>query len=184
MIKLYPWYFSVLEMKQFKDNIKTMKRKNIAKYNDDTININLEDMYFILYDTRQTIYLDQTPCNYGDFRYWYRCPICDRRCSKLYCLANKKTQQMRGYRCNKCANFHRLTLNRTKTDCTYYFELAVKEGKKIDPTFNPQNYLNELVCPEKPKGMHWNTYSKHYKRFNRYVKLGEDYWLKGALRIV
>jgi hypothetical protein len=31
--------------------------------------------------------LERTPCRYGGFRTWYRCPWCDRRCAVLYGLS-------------------------------------------------------------------------------------------------
>ena len=78
----------------------------------------------------------------------------------------------------QCLGLHNRTLNRSKTDCVYYWEQAVKEAQKIVPGYEAKDYLTPDF-PDKPKGMHWKTYDKHRAKYYQYRRKGEDLWLSG-----
>ena len=80
--------------------------------------------------------------------------------------------------CRKCLGLHNRTLNRSKTDCVYYWEQAVKEAQKIVTGYEAKDYITPDF-PDKPKGMHWKTYFKHRAKYYRYWRKGEDLWLSG-----
>lgn len=51
----------------------------------------------------QTIWLDKTPCYFGGYRWWFKCPTCPRRAGKLY-----KRQDYRCIECNQLTYKSRL----------------------------------------------------------------------------
>ncbi|MCR5492323.1 MAG: hypothetical protein K6F12_07840, partial [Streptococcus sp.] len=117
--------------------------------------------------------LDKIAGTKGGYRYFFLCPRCQKRCRVLY-------KREIAYYCRMCQGIHKQTLNRSKTDCQYYWELALKEARKIDPYFTPKRggYMFDGF-PERPKYMRINTYLKHYRRFRKYVEKGDSLWLKG-----
>lgn len=120
--------------------------------------------------------LTTQPLNYGGVRWYFYCPECCARAYNLYAINNKRAF----YTCSKCAKVHEYTLNRTKTDCTYYWELAVKEARKIDPTFNAKNQgymFLERRFPSRPKRMKRTKYWRIYKRYMNYIAKGNKLWL-------
>src|SRR5580704_14887870 len=48
--------------------------------------------------TSYIIHIDQVPCNYGGFRYYFKCPLCQNRFRKLYFA------QQSVILCRKCLN--------------------------------------------------------------------------------
>ncbi|WP_105179345.1 hypothetical protein [Streptococcus suis] len=126
----------------------------------------------IYYDSQQ-INLASIPGTYGGVRYFFLCPICEKRCRKLF-----KNSLI--FACGTCQDRHRATLNRSKTDCQYYFELAFKEARKIDPCYYPEKgYVDYDNFPSRPKRMRVKTYWKHYRKFTSYLDKGVSYWLGG-----
>ncbi|HEM3590753.1 TPA: hypothetical protein U1C03_001937 [Streptococcus suis] len=119
----------------------------------------------------QQINLASIPGTYGGVRYFFLCPICEKRCRKLF-----KNSLI--FACGTCQDRHRATLNRSKTDCQYYFELAFKEARKIDPSYYPEKgYVDYDNFPSRPKRMRAKTYWKHYRKFTSYLDKGVSNWL-------
>jgi hypothetical protein len=50
-------------------------------------------------DIRERIDIDTTPCNFGGVRYWFVCPSCNRRASKIHVAPGS-----RHFRCRNCAD--------------------------------------------------------------------------------
>ena len=71
-------------------------------------------------------------------------------------------------------------MNRSKTDCQYYWELALKEARKVEPGWSPKRggYMFDSF-PERPKYMKQKRYYKHYQKFVYYTRKGDRFWLNG-----
>lgn len=152
---------------------KPLKQKGLSKISGKLkgvgITIDLNNLT-VNYDS-QEINLASIPGTYGGLRYFFLCPICGRRCRKLF-----KNSLI--FACGTCQDRHRATLNRSKTDCQYYFELAFKEARKIDPSYYPEKgYVDYDNFPSRPKRMRAKTYMRHYRKFTSYLDKGLSYWL-------
>ncbi|HEL1740097.1 hypothetical protein J8K62_00305 [Streptococcus suis] len=154
---------------------KPLKQKRLSRVSgklkglDITVDLN---SLTVNYDS-QEINLASIPGTYGGVRYFFLCPICEKRCRKLF-----KNSLI--FACGTCQDRHRATLNRSKTDCQYYFELAFKEARKIDPSYYPEKgYVDYDNFPSRPKRMRAKTYWKHYRKFTSYLDKGLSYWLGG-----
>lgn len=134
------------------------------------------DSLFMIYDG-QEIDVKRQSMNYGGYRYYLHCPSCGEPRTSLYWRNNKAIS------CRICLGLHARTLNRSKTDCVYYWEQAVKEAKKIMPGYEAKDYLTPDF-PDKPKRMHWKTYYKHRAKYYKYWRKGEDLWLSGVSRLI
>lgn len=133
-------------------------------------NLKLEENRAVLIN-KARVFITSIPCNYGGNRWYFICPNCSRTCYKLFFITVNIPV------CNICSNANKRTLNRTKTDCCYYWRLAVKVGKKIDSSYSPPNYLPQnLVPPKKPDGMTFRKYMKYHHRFWKYVLKGNSYF--------
>jgi len=93
---------------------------------------------------KQTIWFDETPCNYGGSRKWFSCPDCDQRAAVLY-LVDKL------FLCRKCYQ-----LPYTSQGEDYLERLARKAGKISDRLGMDE----EDGVLTKPKGMHWQTFDR------------------------
>ncbi|MBM7153134.1 hypothetical protein NOL14_02645 [Streptococcus suis] len=149
---------------------KPLKQKRLSRVSgklkglDITVDLN---SLTVNYDS-QEINLASIPGTYGGVRYFFLCPICEKRCRKLF-----KNSLI--FACGTCQDRHRATLNRSKTDCQYYFELAFKEARKIDPSYYPEKgYVDYDNFPSRPKRMRAKTYWKHYRKFTSYLDKGVD----------
>ncbi|MGO0042357.1 hypothetical protein [Streptococcus suis] len=155
--------------------IKPLKEKGLSKacgqLRGQTITIDLNNLT-TTYDSQQ-INLASIPGTYGGTRYFFLCPDCGRRCRKLY-------KQYLYFSCGTCQQVHKKTLNRSKTDCQYYFNLALKEARKADPSYYPEKgYVDYDNFPSRPKRMRAKTYWRHYRKFTSYLDKGVSYWLGG-----
>lgn len=154
---------------------KPLKQKGLSKISGKLkgvgITIDLNSLT-VNYDS-QEINLASIPGTYGGLRYFFLCPICGRRCRKLF-----KNSLI--FACGTCQDRHRATLNRSKTDCQYYFELAFKEARKIAPSYYPKKgYVDYDNFPSRPKRMRSKTYWKHYRKYTSYLDKGVSFWLGG-----
>lgn len=153
--------------------IKELKKYNLTEgtFTDNT-EIKIDNNPFIIINNCK-IHLSKLKCNYGNYRYYFICPYCGMRKTKLNTLENGVIPL-----CVKCLNIDKFTLNRTKTDPCYYWELAVKECKKIDPKHKQDDYIH-FIFPDRPKYMRYKKYLKHYRKFSYYVDMGNAIWLRG-----
>ncbi|WP_438478361.1 hypothetical protein [Streptococcus pluranimalium] len=155
--------------------IKPMKLKSLthgfAELDGRKLEINLDQLYVTFGD--DSFELARIPGTKGGYRYFFLCPDCGRRCRKLYSYSSA------WYACSKCQEVHKQTLNRTKTDCQYYWGLAIREARKLDPKFEPRKgYVDYGDFPKRPKWMKHHKYMKHWIRFNRYLDKGIKLWLR------
>jgi len=97
--------------------------------------------------SHQTIWLDSTPCNFGGYRPWFRCPsgICGNRAAILYYSGS--------FACRDCCNLAYSSQSETSTLRASYKINRTRQKLGWKPGF-----LNGVEW--KPKGMHWKTFSR------------------------
>ena len=155
--------------------IKPMKDKNIshgiAELDGRKLEIDLDNLYIIF--EHDCFDLARIPGTKGGNRYFFLCPDCGRRCRLLY-------KRYLYFSCGTCLDIHKSTLNRSKTDCQYYWELALREARKVEPNWSPRRggYMFDSF-PERPKYMKQKRYYKHYQKFVYYTRKGDRFWLNG-----
>ncbi len=161
------------------DNIiRGMKKQGISKgmgkLGSDHLTVDLDNLYIGLGST--SFELSRISGTKGGHRYFFLCPDCGRRCRKLY-------KRYLYFSCGNCQQVHKQTLNRSKTDCQYYWERALREARKVQPGWTPERggYMFDGF-PSRPKRMKRDRYYKHYQRFLNYVRKGDSYWLRGLSR--
>ena len=102
-------------------------------------------------DYSYPVRIEWTPCNYGGRRAWWVCPDCGRRVAVLW--------GGRRYACRHC---HDLAYKSTRTapgsEC---YARANKIRARL-------GWGGGVASPpgNKPKGMHWSTYSRLIKQLN------------------
>lgn len=157
------------------DFIRAMRAKQLTRgvgeLEGEKIRLDLDNLRMALGNVSYD--LDRIPGKKGGYRYFFLCPNCDKRCRVFYKRHNF-------YSCGTCQEVYKSTLNRSKTDCQYYWERALREARKVVPNWSPRRggYMFENF-PDKPKRMRWETYWRHRKRFVNYVRKGDSYWLNG-----
>lgn len=89
--------------------------------------------------------------NYGNSRYWMRCPLlhCKRRCRKLYLI---RVKEIACFVCRCCLNLAYRSQNRTALDRIIDKKWGLVHKLKCD---------SDNICDrEKPKWMHWKTFNR------------------------
>ena len=90
----------------------------------------------------QTIWFDETPCNYGGSRKWFSCPECDQRVAVLYGKGKL-------FLCRTC---YQLPYTSQGED---YLERLVRKANKISGRLDLDEDGGVYT---KPKHMHWKTF--------------------------
>lgn len=116
-------------------------------------------------DTDQTIHFDTVPNNYGGIRGYFLCPLCGERIRKVYLYKGL-------FRCRRCAK-----LNYPSQQVKKGVDAAALKMKKAAIAIYPEAakmtpYDLTYLHPDKPKGMHYNTY---YKRLNTFYQSKNAY---------
>ena len=89
--------------------------------------------------------LEKTPCPFGYFRFWWRCPGCQRRCAVLYWPDRLE--------CRVC---HGLVY---RSQSLSALERQLRKASAVRRRFGGSGSFLEPF-PIKPKGMHWSTYER------------------------
>jgi hypothetical protein len=107
--------------------------------------------------------LERTPCNYGGERVWFRCPArnCGRRVAILYCA---------GY--FVCRHYLQLAYETQREQPP---DRALHKAQAIHEKLGGTGIIDDPVF--KPKGMHWQTYSRHIERFREAESRSIPPWL-------
>lgn len=131
-----------------------------------------EDEVVFYYDTTSNgnsksyeyeVGIDYTPCNYGNERPWFICPHCGKRVGKLYLKYGY-------FRCRSCQDLNYSIQQEDKWD--RMMESVDHQIYKVQEKLKTKKSIDNIYCIEKPKGMHWRTYTK----------LTEKLWKLGRLR--
>lgn len=149
--------------------------KGIAELDGQRLEIDLDNLMIDF--GVESFELDRIAGTKGGNRYFFLCPNCGNRCRKLY-------KRLLLYGCGSCQKIHKTTLNRSKTDCQYYWELALREARKVEPGWSPKRggYMFDSF-PERPKYMKQKRYYKHYQKFVNYTRKGDSFWLNGLSKL-
>lgn len=108
------------------------------------IEYGIETDRLILTSSDQILSLDKTRCNYGGFRYWFKCPRCSKRSEVLY-------EKYDEFLCRKC---HKLPYScQRESD----IDRLVRKMRKIRRQLGASSNIS-MPIPFKPKGMHWKTF--------------------------
>jgi hypothetical protein len=108
-------------------------------------------------DVSYLVPLEYTDCHFGGVRPWFRCPTdaggCDRRVGKLY-LPPRRDR----YLCRECYDLGYRS-SRTSGDDLKQAELRYRRAfAKADAEDRRPHPNGEPYFPERPKGMHWDTF--------------------------
>lgn len=103
----------------------------------------------------QDIYFDHTPCNYGGYRQWFKCPGCYRRVTVL-CLNGPD------FRCRHCYNLAYLSQHQSSRHRAIYQKH--KLGERVFEHYEKGEGWG------KPKGMHWSTFERLKARHDYYER--------------
>ncbi|WP_051258552.1 hypothetical protein [Atopococcus tabaci] len=160
-----------INIKSFRDIPESLTRIKLAEKMSGIVN--KKEKWVIL--GKEEIALETLPTNYGGLRYYFLCPTCVSRRNILY--YHTKNGEIG---CRDCFNLKYPSLNRSKTDCAYYYKLAEKEAQKIDPSYVWDGRNNEYKFPDRPKNMHRDKYNRRKRKYTRYVKEGDRLWLAGV----
>ena len=95
--------------------------------------------------TEFRVALERTDCRFGYFRFWWRCPGCQRRCAVLYWPEHLECRVCHGlvYRSQRLT-----ALKRQVRQASAVRRRLGGSGSSLEP------------FPIKPKGMHWSTYER------------------------
>lgn len=115
------------------------------------------------------VLLTYSHCNYGGTRPWFRCPNtnCNRQVGMLFLAGNY-------YLCRHCHNLAYETQSMNEA-----FRLLEK-AQNIREQLGAESLATTDPFPEKPKGMHWKTYStlrnKYWGFLDRSWGMAADKW--------
>ena len=142
---------------------------------EDTTRADVFQLTYTVTDTRAggsreydyTIPLEYTECNFGGVRPWFRCPGCGDRRRKLYLPPRQKR-----FRCRECDDLGYRS-SRTSGDEFKQAELRYRRAfAKADAKNRRPHPYGEPYAPERPKGMHQETFD----RLKWQVTLAELEW--------
>lgn len=94
----------------------------------------------------QFIPLDQSPCHYGGYRLWFKCPSCNRRVAVLYGAGKY-------FCCRTCYNLTYSSQNEGEID------RLLRKARKIRARLGASQDLTWPIL-DKPKNMHWSTFER------------------------
>lgn len=129
----------------------------------------------------QTVYLSSTTCHYGKLRTWLHCPLCHRRAFRLYYYdntVNRFGEHVHYFCCRQCLQ---LTYDlRRERGFDRYQSRAMKLRAKLgaDTGGMWDDY------PDKPKGMHWDTYARYMHKFEAAVNRANAEFAATTMRLM
>lgn len=90
--------------------------------------------------------LTHSPCNYGGHRFWFLCS-CGKRCTKLHFKRG-------AYACRQCHQLNYSSQQWNKSD------IPLLRVRQLRNRLQWSQDLREWPIHQKPKNMHWDTFSK------------------------
>lgn len=115
-----------------------------------------------------TAKVSRTKTAFDGRRPWFQCPLCHRRCAKLY-LAG------RGPQCRKCAGLTYRSSQNNPMERARAKLYAVQRKLKADDWDSMLHYP-----PPKPTGMHWKTYERLRFKWYEHTFQFNQAWLASA----
>lgn len=108
----------------------------------------------------QWVDFEQHSRPFGGFQAYFRCPYCGNRRTKLYLYRGE-------FRCRVCARLQYRSQRMRTADRLAYKAQKVRE-RMLGVPWTECNGLDG--APDRPKGMHWSTYDRLCKVFDRAYK--------------
>ena len=110
----------------------------------------------------QEIPIDKTPCHFGNYRYWFKCPnpSCNRRVRKLYLVGRRM------FFCRKCLNLSYQVQLLEPIDRHLYMQ------SKIEKLLGQKDSASSM---QKPPHMHQQTFRRLQDRYWKHQEQMEDY---------
>lgn len=144
-------------------------RGEIRWKNGNNISILKDSEYGVIFNYNSTINgnsksyrykvgIDYTSCNYGNERPWFICPHCGKRVGKLYLRYGY-------FRCRSCQDLNYSIQQEDKWD--RMMESVDRKIYNVQEKLKTKKDIDNICCIEKPKGMHWRTYTKLTKKLGQ-----------------
>ncbi|MEL0067581.1 MAG: hypothetical protein VW874_04885 [Gammaproteobacteria bacterium] len=95
---------------------------------------------------KETVYLEDTACNFGGVRKWIMCPTCSKRVLIIYGAGKR-------FLCRHCHNLSYSSQNENSLWRMF------RRARKIRKLLGAESDI-EFPISDKPKGMHWRTFNK------------------------
>ena len=134
------------------DSFELFKKGNTYNFNVPGYQLKAvlkEDHYQITYGKKNKpsykIYFEKQPCNYGGYRYFFRCPLCQSRMRKLYCANG-------AFSCRKCLNLSYISQAFRPTRSFRITARAIEKDVK--------KRGGDIEFDEKPPRMHEKTFQR------------------------
>lgn len=145
--------------------IKKIEQNHITISYSVTMNGNKKDYEY-------NIYLEYTPCNYGNERAWFICPQCGKRVGILY---------MRNgvFCCRSCQNLNYYSQRCSGNNLNVIAHRIYKIQHKLNMTQDPLAYWGP-----KPKGLHYKTYDKLLIQMKNLYEQRERQFMIGVEKIL
>lgn len=105
----------------------------------------------------ENFFIDKTPCNFGGERRWFLCPSCQNRVRILYAVEY--------FRCRQCYEL------KYESQYENAFHRSIMAAQNIRCRLGGSANMS-MPFPEKPKGMHWQTFAKLKTRHDNYANAG------------
>ena len=114
-----------------------------------------------------TILFDYTGCHLGGVRPWFNCPRCRDRVAKLYMPPTSFRFKCR--ECHDLAYYSTRVSGNPMDEARVRYKRAFSKADKENRTPHPENYP---YFPERPKGMHHDTFDE----LRQEVEEARDAW--------
>lgn len=110
----------------------------------------------VIYSDGYRLEITSTPCNYGGYRYWWKCPGCGGRFACLY-------RHNGDHKCRHCLNAVHPSTQSTKNDrsLNQMWKIIKRYGLDADG-------FTTLGAWHKPKRMHWKTWWRIQDTHHKY----------------
>lgn len=112
---------------------------------------------------RVLVTVERTPCNYGNTRPWFRCPNCQRRCTRLFMVSG-------GLGCQRCLHM------------AYYSQREDPIGRAWRRQSKIERRLGDNLS--RPKGMHRRTAARLVDAYWREEMHKDELFCVAAARLV
>jgi len=117
---------------------------------------------------KQTIYFEETPCNYGGSRKWFTCPACYQRVGVLYGHGTY-------FYCRRCYKLPYRSNLQTQTDRLYTKKHEL--GRELFEHYEHGDGWG------KKKGMHWKTYYRKYEEYDKLRRATDAVFFEQAYKL-
>jgi hypothetical protein len=123
---------------------------------------------------RQQVHVSHTACHYGKQRPWLHCPLCERRCFRLYYYPNTwhAGHRVHFFACRLCRE---LTYNLRRERGFYY--QATRAQKYSWRLREKESWDRRQLAPRRPKGMHRRTYNHLVAKWWVAHHLAKEAWI-------